>query len=45
MYGTIDDIMFAIGYEHNTINTHYSEDTNAWNLRDMVAEVAYVLDS
>ena len=38
-----NDIMERIGYEHNTINTHFSENTDGWNLRDMVAECDYVL--
>ena len=36
-------IMETIGYEHNTINTRFSEDTDGWNLRDMVAECDYAL--
>lgn len=38
-----NDIMMNIGYEHNTIGTVYSEDTDNWNLRDMVAECDYTL--
>lgn len=38
-----NDIMMDIGYEHNTIGTEYSEDTDGWNLRDMVAECDYTL--
>ena len=35
-------IMEHIGYEHNTIGTCFSENTENWNLRDMVAEMDYV---
>ena len=38
-------IMNYIGYEHNTIGTKFSEDTDNWNLRDMVAEIDYVLST
>ena len=38
-----NDIMEHIGYEHNTIGTKYSEGTEEWNLRDMVAEADYAL--
>lgn len=38
-----NDIMNGMGYEHNTINTRFSENTDGWNLRDMVAECDYVL--
>lgn len=38
-----NDLMFSLCYEHNTIGTKLSEDTEGWNLRDMVAEVDYVL--
>lgn len=38
-------IMMTIGYEHNTIGTHYSESTDNWNLRDMVAEADYTLST
>ena len=37
--------MGNIGYEHNQIGTHFSENTENWNLRDMVAECDYVLSS
>ena len=37
-----NDIMGKIGYEHNQIGTCFSEDTDDWNLRDMVAELDYV---
>lgn len=36
-------IMETIGYEHNTIDTKFSENTEGWNIRDMVAECDYVL--
>lgn len=38
-----NDLMFSLCYEHNTIGTSYSESTDGWNLRDMVAETDYVL--
>lgn len=38
-----NEIMEIIGYEHNTIGTNDSEDTDDWNIRDMVAECDYVL--
>ena len=37
-----NSIMEHIGYEHLTIGTSYSEETDDWNLRDMVAEMDYV---
>ena len=40
-----NDIMETIGYEHNTIGTKFSEDTDNWNLRDMVAECDYTLST
>ena len=36
-------IMGDIGYEHNQIGTRLSENTDNWNLRDMVAECDYAL--
>ena len=36
-------IMMDCGYEHRTIGTNFSEDTENWNLRDMVAEADYLL--
>lgn len=36
-------IMGDIGYEHNQIGTRFSENTENWNLRDMVAECDYAL--
>ena len=38
-----NSIMNDLGYEHNTIGTDFSENTDNWNLRDMVAECDYVL--
>lgn len=38
-----NDIMERIGYEYNTIGMKRSEETDNWNLRDMVAECDYVL--
>lgn len=40
-----NDIMESIGYEHNTIGTRFSEDTENWNIRDMVAECDYALST
>lgn len=40
-----NDIMERIGYEHNTIGTKLSENTENWNLRDMVAECDYALST
>ena len=40
-----NNIMYMLAYEHNTIGTNYSEDTENWNLRDMVAECDYVLST
>ena len=40
---TYNKIMSDLGYEHNTIGTRYSESTENWNLRDMVAECDYAL--
>lgn len=40
-----NDIMECIGYEHNTIGTRLSENTEGWNLRDMVAECDYTLST
>lgn len=39
-----NDIMISIAREHNTIGTRLSEDTENWNLRDMVSEMQYTLD-
>ena len=38
-----NSIVGDIGYEHLQIGTRFSEDTENWNLRDMVAECDYVL--
>lgn len=38
-----NDIMYDVGYEHSTIGTRFSENTENWNLRDMVAEADYLL--
>lgn len=38
-----NDIMYSCGYEHSTIGTKFSENTENWNLRDMVAEADYLL--
>ena len=40
-----NDIMEILGYEHLTIGTSLSEDTENWNLRDMCAECDYVLST
>ena len=40
-----NNIMATIGYEHNTIGTDESENTENWNLRDMVAEMDYALST
>ena len=40
-------LMFHLAMEYNTIGTDYTESPemrNEWNLRDMVAEVKYILD-
>lgn len=40
-----NSIMFDLAYEHNTIGTNFSENTENWNLRDMVAECDYTLST
>lgn len=40
-----NDLMFTLSREHSTINTSFSESTEGWNLRDMVAECDYVLST
>ena len=40
-----NSIMETIAYEHLTIGTQFSESTDNWNLRDMVAECDYVLST
>lgn len=39
-----NNIMWDICREHNTIGTSLSENTENWNLRDMVSEMQYTLD-
>ena len=39
-----NNLMWDLCYEHNTIGTRLSENTETWNLRDMVSECQYVLD-
>ena len=38
-------LMMELGYEHCTIATYLSENTDNWNLRDMVAEADYWLST
>lgn len=38
-----NNIMFDICIEHVTIGTNFSEDTDGWNIRDLVAECDYQL--
>lgn len=38
-------IMGVLGYEHNEIGTPFSENTENWNLRDMIAECDYTLST
>lgn len=40
-----NEIMCILGYEHVTIGEDWSEDTQNWNLRDMVAECDYILST
>lgn len=40
-----NEIMNLLCYEHKTIGETLSEDTEDWNLRDMVAECDYVLST
>lgn len=40
-----NEIMEYLCLEHNTIGTKLSEDTDDWNLRDMVAECDYQLST
>jgi len=40
-----NNIMMNLAHEHSTIGTNFSEDTDGWNLRDMVAECDYVLST
>ena len=39
-----NELMNDLCREHSTIGTSFSENTDGWNLRDMVSEVQYVLD-
>lgn len=39
-----NDMMEALGLEHVTIGTCFSESTEGWNIRDMVSEAQYWLD-
>lgn len=39
-----NNLMYDIAFEHNTIGTQLSENTNGWNLRDAVSETAYTLE-
>lgn len=39
-----NEIMNDMCYEYNTIGTKFSENTENWNLRDMVSECQYILD-
>ena len=39
-----NNLMWVLMREHNTIGTKFSENTENWNLRDMVSEVQYTLD-
>lgn len=40
-----NSIMDDLCYEHNTIGTSLSENTEKWNLRDMIAECDYTLST
>lgn len=40
-----NDIMISCCREYATIGLSYSEDTDNWNLRDMVAECDYILST
>ncbi len=40
-----NSIMWELCYEHLTIGTTLSEETENWNLRDMVAEADYILST
>lgn len=39
-----NSIMYAMCMEHLTIGTRFSENTEGWNIRDMVSEAQYQLD-
>ena len=38
-----NDMMFDLGLEFLTIGTRFSEDTDGWTIRDLVAEADYQL--
>lgn len=38
-------LMETIGYEHSTIGTEYSEDTENWGIKEMVEECKYYLET
>lgn len=40
-----NNIMFDYCWEHCTIGTSFSENTEGWNLRDMVSEAQYHYDT
>lgn len=40
-----NQIMFKYCWEHCSIGTNYSENTEGWTLRDMVSEAQYHLDT
>lgn len=40
-----NEIMMTLCYEYDTIGTDYSENTENWTLRDMVAECEYILST
>lgn len=40
-----NNLMCDLAYEHVTIGTKLSENTNGWNIRDMVAECDYILST
>lgn len=40
-----NSIMLDYGWEHCTIGTSFSENTEGWNLRDMVSEIQYHYDT
>lgn len=39
-----NDIVMSIGHEYSSIGTRFSENTDHWNIRDMVSEVQYLLE-
>lgn len=40
-----NNLMYSLGYEHSSIKCTLSENTNEWNLRDMVAECDFILST